>query len=98
MVSVTVVTEVVTEVTVDGVDVSVVVSGGAVVVGVAVLVTVVGAGAWLLLGAGASDWTVDPGGGGGWLVAGADDVVAVVAEEVTAGVLDDPALVNETMA
>ena len=94
VVSVTVVTEVVTEVTVVGEDASVVV-GGAVVVGVTVVVTVVGAGCSLLLGDGAADWVEDPDGGGASLAA---DVVAVTLVEVPAGFVDDPALVNVTIA
>jgi hypothetical protein len=98
VVSVTVVTEV-TVVDVGGAGVSEVV-GGAVVVGVTVVVTVVGgAGASLLLGAGFAVWVVGAGGGGASLVAGDDDEVAAeLVEEVPAGLLDDPALVNDTMA
>jgi hypothetical protein len=93
VVSVTVVTEVVTLVVVDGVGASVVV-GGAVVVGVTVVVTVVGGGgAAEVLGDGAAVSV----GAADWLV-GADDVVGVMLVEVTAGLGEFPAPVNFTIA
>ena len=55
----------------------------------------VGAGCSLLLGDGAAVWVEDPGGGGASLAA---DVVAVTLVEVPAGFVDDPALVNVTIA
>jgi hypothetical protein len=97
VVSVTVVTDVLMVVVVDGVGVCVVV-GSAVVVGVTVVVTVVGGGgAAVLLGSGAAVWVAVLGGGTASLV-GADDVVAVMLLEVTAGLCDVPALVNFTTA
>jgi hypothetical protein len=83
-------------VTVVGAGASLVV-GDAVVVGVTVVVTV-GRGASLLLGAGAAVCVVGPGGGGAALVDGADDVPALVLVDGTAGVVEEPALVKETMA
>jgi hypothetical protein len=84
---------VVTEVTVVG-------AGASLVAGVTVVTVVVtvGRGASLLLGAGAAVWVVGPGGGGAALVDGADDVPALVLVDVTAGFVDDPALVNDTIA
>lgn len=99
----TVVTDVVTDVTVVGEGASVVV-GAAVVVGVTVLVTVDGSGgggaAEVLVGDGAWVWVTVDGVG----LAGAADVDAEGAAllvEVAAGVVDgedDPALVKLTMA
>ena len=96
VVSVTVVTDVLMVVVVDGVGVSVVV-GSAVVVGVTVVVTVVGGGgAAVLLGSGAAVWAVVLDGGRTASLVGAEDVVTL--GEVIAGLGDVPALVNVTTA
>ena len=108
VVSVTVVTDVVTEVVVDGLGACVVVIGAAVVVGVTGVVTVVGGGgAAVVLGSGAAVWVLGSGSGadvwpdGGEL--GADEVVAVALVgvapvDVTAGPSEVPAVVNFTTA
>ena len=96
----TVVTEVVTDVTVVGEGASVVV-GAAVVVGVTVLVTVDGSGtgAGATVGAGASvRVTVDCVGGVPLSDGVAGEVVAALLVEVTAGAVEGPALVKLTMA
>jgi len=103
---VTVVTDVVTDVTVVGEGASVVV-GAAVVVGVTVLVTVDGSGggggAGELVGEGAWVWVTVDCVGGVALSDGAAEVdgagAALLLDEVTAGVVDEePALVKLTMA
>ena len=98
----TVVTDVVTDVTVVGAGASVVV-GATVVVGVTVLVTVVGAGAGggaaLVLADGAAVRVTVSCVGGVRLSTGAEEVGAALLVEVTAGVVEEePALVKLTMA
>ena len=104
VVSVTVVTDVVTEVVVGGAEVWVVwvVVGAAVVVGVTVVVTVVGGGggAAVVLGAGAAVWVVGAGADDSEAGedVGADDVVGARLLEVTAGLSVVPELVYFTTA
>lgn len=95
-----VVTEVVTDVVVDGVGASVVV-GAWLVVGVTVVVTVVGGGggaSLLLVGAlWLLPWLLLEEGAGSPLVPGVDEPVLTLLV-VTAGLSDEPELVNFTIA